>query len=102
MRGIIGWGVHLPHRRLDRTQIAPIAGSGGGRGTRTVASYDEDATTMAVEAARAALRGRDVTPTSVWFSTTTPAYLDKTNATAIHAALRMGRAVGAYDVVGSV
>jgi 3-hydroxy-3-methylglutaryl CoA synthase len=102
MRGIIGWGVHLPHRRLDRTQIAPIAGTGGGKGTRTVASYDEDSTTMAVEAARAALRVTSVSPDVVWFATTTPAYLDKTNATAIHAALRLGRTAAAYDAVGSV
>ncbi len=102
MRGIIGWGVHLPHRRLDRSQISPIAGTGGGKGRRTVASYDEDATTMAVAAARAALRGRSVSPAAVWFSTTTPAYLDKTNATAIHAALRMNRTAAAYDALGSV
>jgi 3-hydroxy-3-methylglutaryl CoA synthase len=102
MRGIIGWGVHLPYRRLDRTQIAPVAGSGGGKGTRAVASYDEDSTTLAVGAARAALRGHEVSPSSVWFATTTPAYLDKTNATAIHAALRLERSAAAYDALGSV
>jgi len=102
MRGIIGWGVHLPHRRLDRSQIAPVAGTGGGKGTRTVASYDEDSTTLAVEAARAALRGGAAAPSAVWFATTTPAYLDKTNATAIHAALRLERSAPAYDAIGSV
>jgi 3-hydroxy-3-methylglutaryl CoA synthase len=102
MRGIIGWGSHVPHRRLDRTQIAPIAGTGGGKGTRAVASYDEDSTTMAVEAGRAALRGAPVAPRSLWFATTTPTYLDKTNATAIHAALRLDRSATAYDAVGSV
>ncbi len=55
MRGILSWGTHVPYRRLDRTTIAAIAGSGGGSGTRSVASFDEDATTMAVEASRAAL-----------------------------------------------
>ncbi|HEU5033851.1 MAG TPA: OB-fold domain-containing protein [Mycobacteriales bacterium] len=102
MRGILGWGVHLPHRRLDRTTIAAVAGAGGGKGTRTVASYDEDATTMAVEAARRALRSAALTPRSLWFATTTPAYLDKTNATAIHAALRLDRTAAAYDTIGSV
>jgi hydroxymethylglutaryl-CoA synthase len=100
MRGILGWGVHVPFRRLDRTSIAPVAGQGGGKGTRAVASYDEDSTTMAVEAARAALSG--ATPTSVWFASTSPAYLDKTNAAAIHAALRLDRTAGAYDALGSV
>ena len=102
MRGILGWGVHLPYRRLDRTAIAPVAGSGGGKGTRTAASYDEDATTMAVEAARHALRGQSVAPRSLWLATTTPTYLDKTNATAVHAALRLDRTVAAFDAVGSV
>src|SRR3954453_9759142 len=102
MRGILGWGTHLPYRRLDRTSIAPVAGTGGGKGTRTVASYDEDTTTMGVEAARVALRSTDVAPQSLWFATAAPAYLDKTNATTVHAALRLDRAVPAYDAVGSV
>src|SRR3954452_22226093 len=102
MRGIISWGTHLPYRRLDRTTIAAVAGTGGGKGTRTVASYDEDTTTMGVEAARAALRTGDVSPQALWFATAAPAYLDKTNATAVHAALRLDRTVPAYDAVGSV
>jgi 3-hydroxy-3-methylglutaryl CoA synthase len=102
MRGILGWGAHLPHGRLDRSQIAPLVGTGGGNGTRAVASYDEDSTTMAVEAARNLLRDGGPAPDSLWLATTTPAYLDKTNATAVHAALRLDRATAAYDVVGSV
>jgi 3-hydroxy-3-methylglutaryl CoA synthase len=102
MRGVVGWGAHIPHRRLDRTAIAAIAGTGGGKGTRAVASYDEDSTTMAIEAGRAALRNATVTPAWLWFSTTTPTYLDKTNATAIHAALRLDKSAAAYDAVGSV
>jgi 3-hydroxy-3-methylglutaryl CoA synthase len=102
MRGVVGWGVHLPYRRLDRTQIAAVAGTGGGKGTRTVASYDEDTTTMAVQAARDALRSSGVLPRSLWFATAAPAYLDKTNATAVHAALRLDRDVPAYDAVGAV
>jgi hydroxymethylglutaryl-CoA synthase len=102
VRGILGWGVHLPYWRLDRSAIPPVAGGGGGKGTRTAASYDEDSTTMAVEAARLALRGSAVAPRRLWFATTTPVYLDKTNAGAIHAALRLDRMVPAFDAVGSV
>jgi len=102
MRGIIGWGVHIPHHRLDRSSIAAVAGSGGGSGTRAAASYDEDTTTMGVEAARAALSGRAVRPDALWFATADPAYLDRTNATAVHAALRLDRNVPAYDALGSV
>ena len=101
MPGILAWGSYLPHRRLDRTTVKAVAGAGGGKGTRSVASYDEDTTTMGFEAARRALRG---TPWvgGLAFSTPTPAYLEKTNATAIHAALRLPREVGAFDVNGSV
>ena len=44
VRGILSWGVHLPYRRLDRSTIAAVAGTGGGKGTRTVASYDAETT----------------------------------------------------------
>jgi hydroxymethylglutaryl-CoA synthase len=102
MRGITGWGVHLPYPRLDKSSIRAVAGSGGGTGTRTVASYDEDTTTMGAEAGRAALRGQAVRPGSLWFATTEPAYADRTNATVLHAVLRLDRSVPAYDMVGSV
>src|SRR5947199_6749841 len=105
MRGVLSWGSHVPHRRLDRTTISAVAGGGGGKGTRSVASYDEDTTTMGVAAARAALPpagpGRADIRT-LWFCTTAPAYQDRTNATAIHAALRLPRATAAYDAVGAV
>ncbi|MDT4934764.1 MAG: hydroxymethylglutaryl-CoA synthase, partial [Pseudonocardiales bacterium] len=57
---------------------------------------------MAVDAARLALRGTAGIAPSLWFTTTTPAYLDKTNASAIHAALQLDRNSPAYDVVGAV
>ncbi len=102
MRGILAVGAHLPHRRLDRSTIAAVAGKGGGKGTRTVASYDEDATTLAVAAGLDCRRRSGVEPTALWFSTTDPPYLDRTNATAVHAALRLDGSVPAYDAVGSV
>src|SRR5690606_33176011 len=90
--------------RLDRSEIRAVAGGGRGSGTRTVASYDEDATTMGVAAARAALEAspESVRPKSLWFATVSPPYLDKTNATAIHAALRLDAATPAFDVNGAV
>ncbi|CAN5452368.1 hydroxymethylglutaryl-CoA synthase family protein [soil metagenome] len=102
MRGIISHGAYLPHRRLDRSTIAAVAGTGGGKGTRTVASYDEDTTTLGVEAARRALRPTAVVPGALWFSTVAPAYVDKTNATTIHAALRLPGDVIAADFGGAV
>lgn len=102
MRGIISYGAYVPHRRLDRSTIAAVAGTGGGKGTRTVASYDEDTTTLGVEAARRALRSTTARPGALWFSTVTPAYVDKTNATTIHAALRLPGDIIAADFGGAV
>ncbi len=103
-RGILSYGAYLPYRRLDRTEIRAVAGTGGGKGTRTVAGYDEDATTMGVAAARTALAGAPdgVRLRSLWFSTVAPPYLDKTNATAVHAALRLPADAPAYDMNGAV
>jgi hydroxymethylglutaryl-CoA synthase len=68
-----------------------------------VASYDEDTTTMGVEAARLAVRSAGaVEPTALWFATADPAYLEKTNATTIHAALRLDREIPALDTGGAV
>src|SRR5262245_878219 len=102
MRGIISHGAYLPYRRLDRSTIAAVAGGGGGKGTRTVASYDEDTTTLGVAAARLALAATDARPSSLWFSTVEPAYLDKTNATTVHAALRLPSDVVAADFGGAI
>lgn len=100
MRGITSWGSYLPYRRLNRGEIAKLVGQGGGKGTRTVAGFDEDPTTMAVEASRRALQG-GADPTLFLFATTNPAYADKTNATAAHAALRLGDDVPAFDLGAS-
>jgi hydroxymethylglutaryl-CoA synthase len=103
MKGILGYAVYLPHYRLDRKAIVQALGTSGGSGTRAVASYDEDATSMAVEAARAALRTAPGTrPRGLYFATAFPPYLDKTNATAIHAAIGLDASAFACDMVGSV
>ena len=102
--GIVSYGSYLPACRLDRTNIGKALGAPAGKGTRAVASYDEDTTTMGVEAARVALASAPAgwQPSMVLFATSNPAYLDKTNATAIHAALGLDRSIAAYDMVGSV
>jgi 3-hydroxy-3-methylglutaryl CoA synthase/uncharacterized OB-fold protein len=102
VRGIFALGGYVPFRRLDRRAIAAVAGAGGGSGTRSVASYDEDTTTMGFEAARNALRASRGPVRSLWFATTAPAYADRTNATAVHAALRLDRDVVAADAAGAV
>src|ERR1700744_6055716 len=101
--GIAAWGTYLPFWRLQRSAIKGVLGSGGGKGTRAVASHDEDTTTLGVEAARLALRAAPgPTPAAGCFPPARPAYLDKTNATAIAAALRLPADVGAYDFGGAL
>ena len=100
--GIISFGSYVPYRRLNRAEIAKTMGSGGGKGERSVASYDEDTTTMGAEAARAAKRdAAGAAVDAVWFSTTSPAYLEKTNAGAIHAVLRLQQESSAADFGGA-
>jgi 3-hydroxy-3-methylglutaryl CoA synthase/uncharacterized OB-fold protein len=101
--GIVAYGTYVPYWRLDGQEVAAVLGGTGRGSTRAVAAYDEDSTTMGVEAARDALAAapEGYAPQALLFVTTSPAYLDKTNATAIHAALGLPSHVGAYDVVGA-
>lgn len=104
MRGIVSAAGYVPWHRLDRAAIGDLFGTAPGTGTRAVASYDEDTTTMAVEASRFAIRSREGNqePTSVLLATAEPAYQEKTNATALHAALRLDPSVCADDLCGNV
>jgi 3-hydroxy-3-methylglutaryl CoA synthase/uncharacterized OB-fold protein len=104
MGGILAYGAYVPYNRLERSEIGAALGGPGGRGTRAVASYDEDSTSMAVEAARLALRSAPsgTRPEALYVSTTSPPYLDKTNATAVHAALGLDSGAVAADLNGSV
>jgi 3-hydroxy-3-methylglutaryl CoA synthase/uncharacterized OB-fold protein len=104
MTGIIAYGAYVPYHRLARSEIAAVLGEGGGKGARAVASYDEDTTSMAVEAARVALRHVPAAarPERLLFATANPPYLDKTNAAVIHAALDLPTSALAVDFGGAV
>ncbi|MFJ2759015.1 OB-fold domain-containing protein [Nocardioides sp. NPDC087217] len=92
--GLLAYAGYVPVHRL-----APDSGV---RRPRVCAAFDEDATTMAVAAARALRPTPGLeTPSQVLFSTSTPTYLDRTNATAIHAALDLPSTVPAVDVIGT-
>jgi hydroxymethylglutaryl-CoA synthase len=95
--GIVGYHAYLPAYRLQRGEIAAAVGSSA-RGVRCVAGYDEDSTTLGVAAALPVVHGREPTVGSVWFATTDPVYADKTNATAVHAALDLQPGIIAADL----
>lgn len=84
MAGITRYGSYVPFFRLERAAIGPAAG----RGERAVASYDEDAVSMAVEAARevVAASGAGDLDTLI-FATTSAPYAEKSNAATLLAAL---------------
>jgi hydroxymethylglutaryl-CoA synthase len=101
--GIVGVGIYLPFYRLQRNAIAATLETPTSSGARCVASYDEDSTTMAVEATRMALKANPTFESDqVILATTSPAYEDKSNAAIVHAALGFDRTVFAADFCGSV
>jgi hydroxymethylglutaryl-CoA synthase len=93
-RSLVAYATYLPRYRLAGVDV------GLRRGDRVVASYDEDSTTMAVAAAARALEGQSP-PTNLYFTTSSPAYADKTNASAIHSALGLPDASFAADLGGT-
>ncbi|MER7619807.1 hydroxymethylglutaryl-CoA synthase, partial [Nonomuraea wenchangensis] len=96
--GIVAYASYLPRHRLRHADLGAALGIRAGSGSRVAASFDEDSTTLGVEAARRVLTGP---PGAIFFATTSPAYLDKTNAAALHAALGLGRDGLAVDLAGS-
>ena len=94
MAGITRYGSYLPYNRLERAAL------GAGKGERTVASYDEDSVSMAVEAGRDAVRGgREIE--TLLFATTSAPYAEKLNAATIAAALDLPRTVRALELGSS-
>ena len=103
MRGIVKSSAYLPHYRLNRTDITAFFGSGQASGTRSVASHDEDTVTMGFEAARMIVSAEGKTkPEALWFTTSEPPYMEKTNANVIHSALQLPKGASAYDFNGAL
>jgi hydroxymethylglutaryl-CoA synthase len=108
MVGIISFGAYVPRRRLARSAIAaanqwfnPMLASMA-RGERSMANWDEDSITMAVEASRHCLPAAQRHECSaIYFASTTLPFLDRQNAGVIAAALRLPAAVSAMDITGS-
>jgi 3-hydroxy-3-methylglutaryl CoA synthase len=101
--GVVACAAYLPHHRLQLSEIGSVLGGAKSSGARSVAAYDEDTTSMAVEAARDVLRGipKASMPQRLYFATTHPAYVDKSNAAIIHAAIRLPRGALAVDFGGA-
>jgi 3-hydroxy-3-methylglutaryl CoA synthase/uncharacterized OB-fold protein len=103
MAGIVSYGSYVPYRRLKRSAIAAVLGTPAGKGERAIASFDEDSVSMAVEAARDALKAAppgDVQ--ALIFATTTPPYAEKLSAAVVAAAAMLPAEIRASDMTGSV
>ena len=98
MAGIVSIGAYVPQYRLARSAFAEAWGAGGGPGERSVASYDEDTTTLAVNAVVDVLRahGRGGID-ALFFASTTPAYREKLSAALIATAADLGPEVRTAD-----
>lgn len=106
--GILSAGAYLPRLRLQRRAIADAHGwfngalKGLARGERAMANWDEDAVTMAVEAARDALGARtrgDID--TLRFASTTFPFLDRLNAGIVTDALALDEGVRAFDIAAT-
>lgn len=99
---ILGWGSYVPRFQLTGAAVAAILGGSASRKARAVASYDEDAVTMAAAAARSALRTvPSFSPRVLQLATSVPGYLVKSSAGTVHAALGLAPGVRAADFGGA-
>jgi 3-hydroxy-3-methylglutaryl CoA synthase len=106
MIGIVGYGAYAPRLRLQRAAVAKAHAwlapnlAAKAKGERTMANWDEDAITMAVEAARDCLGvGDDRSHVkALLFATTTAPFADRLNAGVVAAALTLDQALHAADV----
>ncbi|MCW5830638.1 MAG: hydroxymethylglutaryl-CoA synthase family protein [Deltaproteobacteria bacterium] len=98
MVGIMAYGAYVPFHRLQRKALNEAHGKPGGKGERSVANYDEDSVSMAVEAAWNALWKYDTKQVgTVYLGTTTNPYAEKASSTTIAAALDMPPQVRTAD-----
>ncbi|HUT48012.1 MAG TPA: OB-fold domain-containing protein [Alphaproteobacteria bacterium] len=107
MTGIVAYGGYVPRLRLSRQAvveanswfnpgIARLA-----KGERAICNWDEDALTMAVEAARDCLAGADVTLGAAHLASTTLPFADRQNAGILAGALNLDEAIQTIDVTAS-
>ena len=109
MVGIVAYGAYVPRLRLNRQAVYDAnkwfaAGLRGlAKGERSMANWDEDSITMAVEASRDCLtshKPEDVR--NLYFASTTHPFKDRQNAGVIGTALSIEQDLSATDIAGSL
>ncbi len=107
-RGIVSYGAHVPRLRVSRAAIAEAHAwalpglKGQARGERALCSWDEDAITLAVAAARDAARNNGrAKPTALTLASTTAPFADLQNAVIVASALNLAASTQCSDLAGS-
>jgi 3-hydroxy-3-methylglutaryl CoA synthase/uncharacterized OB-fold protein len=106
-RGIVAWGAYVPRARLERAAIAASLAwlqpdRGRAKGTRSYCHWDEDALTMAVEAARDCLGSAPRAVDALALASTTLPFADRSNAGLVAGALVLDERVRTSDVGGTL
>jgi len=103
MAGITSFGAYIPFYRLAHKEIARAWGGRAGEGERAVANVDEDSITMAVEAVRDLLAGREGREVDgLVFASTTSPYDEKQASSLIATVADLRHDVRTADYTGSL
>jgi 3-hydroxy-3-methylglutaryl CoA synthase len=101
---ILSVGAYVPRLRLARTTIAEAIGwanpqaKSAAAGSRAIGNWDEDALTMAVEAARAALIGAQLPIGALTLASTSLPFADRDNAVLAASALDLAEDLETMDM----
>ncbi len=113
MTGITAYGAYIPRLRLQRKAVAEANAwfapglRGAAKGERAMANWDEDAVTMAVEAARDCLPASDPLKDrafvdAAYFASTTLPFSDRQNAGIAAQALSLPESISSIDITSSM
>jgi 3-hydroxy-3-methylglutaryl CoA synthase len=100
---ILSYGVYVPIWRISRDEIAQSLGRPSMGGERSVASWDEDSLTMAVQAGLDCLEGVDSKEVDgLFFATVSSPFKEKQAAAIIATALDLRKDIYTFDITGSL
>lgn len=99
--GVTAYAAYVPRHRLERAKIAAAWGSNQATGEVAVANYDEDALTMAAEAALAVLGDDGSAIDATYFASTSAPYAEKQIASVLATICDLDRRSQSADFTGS-
>lgn len=104
--GILGYGVYIPKYRIKGEEYAKAWGYFAAAGVRekSVPRFDEDATTMAVEAAKNAIKCAEIDPSNlgaIYVGTTSSPYSEKLLSSTLASAIGVPKNVALADFKAS-